>query len=93
MNKEAIMINNVSFEDYRNDMSRIEAKIDDLKKCISPKAQEDYMSRRDVAEFFKCDLSSIYLWSKAGKLKPYNIGNRVYFKRSEVEGALKAVVR
>jgi hypothetical protein len=92
MNKEAIMISGVSYEDYQKDMSRLtrlESKIDELQKSFTPKEPEEYMTRREVAQFLKCDLSTIYLWSKSKKLLPFHIGNRVYFKRSQIISAIK----
>jgi len=36
----------------------------------------------------KCDLSTIHNWTVKGKLIPYGIGSRVFYKRAEVESAL-----
>jgi hypothetical protein len=33
-------------------------------------------------------VTTIWLWSKKGKLIPYGIGNRTYYKRSDIELAL-----
>ena len=35
------------------------------------------------------DLSTIHNWTKRGKLKAYGIAGRIYYKRSEVEMAIK----
>lgn len=55
---------------------------------FEPKVPAEYLTRSEVAEMLKCDLSTIHNWTVKGKLIPYGIGNRVYFKRSEVEAAL-----
>jgi excisionase family DNA binding protein len=49
----------------------------------------DLMTRVEAAEFLNASLVSIRAWSKKGLIQPYTIGGRVFFKRSEVESALK----
>jgi excisionase family DNA binding protein len=49
----------------------------------------DLMTRVEAAEFLNASLVSIRAWSKKGLIKPYTIGGRVFFKRSEVEASLK----
>lgn len=58
------------------------------KKFIPEKQPEDFLTRQDVADKFRVNLSTIHNWVKAGKLKQYGIGNRVYFRRSEVDESL-----
>ncbi|MCL4816875.1 MAG: helix-turn-helix domain-containing protein [Flavobacteriales bacterium] len=53
--------------------------------------QTDYITPKEVATMLKCDLSTVHNWQKKGKLKKYLLGNRAYYKRNEVEDALKAV--
>lgn len=49
---------------------------------------EVYYTRKQVASLFDVELSTIHNWSKKGILHPVGLGNRVYFKRSEIEQAL-----
>ena len=46
------------------------------------------LSSRETADFFKVDLSTLWNWNKSGKLTPYGIGSRVYYKMSDIEKAL-----
>lgn len=62
--------------------------LNQLKEDLRPKATEEYLTRNEVAQMLKVDLSTIHLWTKDGKLKRYGIGKRVYYKRSEIEKAL-----
>ncbi len=57
-------------------------------KHFKPKQPNEYLTRHEVAEMFKVDLSTIHNWCKKGKLKPLGIGSRVYFKREDVEQSL-----
>ena len=49
-----------------------------------PKDQNDLLSRKETAEFFKVSLVSIHSWMKDGIIKPYKVGHRTYFKKSEL---------
>ena len=63
----------------------IKAEIELLKKDFQPKEPLEYLSRQEVADLLKVDLSTIHNWTKKGKLKAYGIGHRVYYKRQELE--------
>lgn len=60
----------------------------ELKQYFQPKQPTEYLTRNEVKELLKIDLSSVHNWTKKGKLKSYGIGNRVYYKRSEVEASI-----
>jgi excisionase family DNA binding protein len=48
----------------------------------------EYLTRQELKDLLKVDLSTIHNWTKKGKINAYGIGNRVYFKRSEVDAML-----
>jgi excisionase family DNA binding protein len=58
--------------------------MDDLKKHFQPKESNEYLTRSEVAEMLKINLSTVHNWTKNGKLISYGIGGRVYFKRAEL---------
>ena len=45
----------------------------------------ELMTRNEVALYFKINIATVRNWSIQGILKKYGVGDRVYFKRSEVE--------
>ncbi|WP_417443171.1 helix-turn-helix domain-containing protein [Joostella sp.] len=47
-----------------------------------------FLTRQEVAEMLKINLSTVHNWTKQGKLIPYGIGNRVYYKFSDIEKAI-----
>lgn len=55
---------------------------------LQPKQSDEYLTRQEVADLFKVDLSTIHNWCKQGKLKPYGIGSRVYFLRVDIDNCL-----
>jgi hypothetical protein len=66
----------------------VKSQLQDLKKHFQPKEPNEYLTRVEVAEMLKIDLSSVHNWTKKGILISYQIGGRVYYKRQEVENAI-----
>ena len=66
----------------------ISEQLEEFKKDLPLGSKTTYLSRREVAEMLQIDLSTLYHWTKKGKLIAYSIGNRIYYKREEVEAAL-----
>jgi len=69
----------------------IDKKLNALSEQFQPKQPSEYMTRLEVKELFKVNLSTVHNWTKKGKLKAYAIGNRVLYKREEVERALTPI--
>lgn len=90
MNKNAIQFINCSPEDFKNDLlQRIDKKIANMiKDHLSPSTKNEFLTRNEVCEILKINLSTLWAWTKKGKLKSYGISGRVYYKRAEVEAAL-----
>jgi len=44
---------------------------------------------KELCELFQVSKPTIYEWIREGKLKPFRIGSRVFFKGEEVEGLIK----
>ena len=42
-----------------------------------------HLTRKETSKFFDVSLNCINDWSKKGILKPYKVGQRTYFKKSE----------
>jgi len=66
----------------------VKNRLEDLKKNFQPKDPTEFLTRNEVAEMLKIDLSSVHNWTKKGILTAYQISGRVYYKRKEVETAI-----
>lgn len=66
----------------------VKKRLEDLKKNFQPKEPTEYLTRNDVAQMLKIDLSSVHNWTKKGILKAYQISGRIYYKRVEIETAI-----
>ena len=93
MHKEMQMIG-MSFDDLKNLFGQvIKTELEAVKKQLQPKQPNEYLTRKEVSEMLKIDLSSVHNWSKRGILIPHQIGNRVYYKLQEVENAIVKLKR
>ena len=88
MKTEATLIHHITAEQLTKLFADLQNQINELKQHYEPKQPTELVTRNEVAELLKCNLTTIWLWCKKGKLIPYGIGNQVYFKRSEIELAL-----
>lgn len=80
---------NITPDEFKNSiLEGVQQQIESLKAEFQPKEPTDYMTRQEVKELLKIDLSTLHYWTKKGKLISYGIGNRVYYKRSDVEASL-----
>lgn len=52
---------------------------------FQPVQPTEYLTRSEVCKLLKIDLSTLHRWRKEGHIPSYGFGNRVYFKRSEVD--------
>jgi excisionase family DNA binding protein len=50
--------------------------------------QEELLTRHEAANLLKINITTLYHWTRKGKIPSYGIGNRVYYKRSEVLNSL-----
>ncbi len=79
----------VSPEQLQSEITKeVKTYLDEFLKHFKPKQPNDYLSRQDVAQMLGVDLSTVYNWQKNGKPKPYGLGGRVYFLRSDIEASL-----
>lgn len=85
---ESTILHNVTAEQIKSLFQDLQNQLTDLKNKFEPKKPAEYLTRNEVAELLKVDLSTLWNWQKKGKLIPVGLGNRVYYKRSDIEAAL-----
>ncbi len=78
----------ISADQITSQFDRLQNRLAAIEKNLNPKQLTEYLTRKEVAEMLKCDISTIHNWTKKGKLLSYAIGNRIYYKRHEIEAKL-----
>jgi excisionase family DNA binding protein len=86
-----ILLNGLEVKDLLDAIGKL---IDD--KLLQSKSQNEasdtkYISRHEVCDLLKISLPTLNDWSKLGMLQSYKIGNRVLYKKDEVENSLHKV--
>lgn len=83
---------NLRFEDLPKAMelilerlAKMEEELHNIKTNFQPKEPIELMTRQEVADFFQISLVTVHDWTKKGILTGYRIGNRIRYKRSEIE--------
>jgi excisionase family DNA binding protein len=66
----------------------IDRKFGGMQKPPMESHKNLYYSRKEVARMLQISLPTLNDWTKLGWLKSYKIGNRVLYKREEVEEAV-----
>ena len=63
----------------------VKNQLTDFKKELETQsAKDELMTRSEACDFLRVDESTIYHWTRKGKVKAYAIANRRYYKRSEL---------
>jgi hypothetical protein len=86
--KQSTIIHDVTPDEIANLFHGLQQQLTDLKMNLEPKKPIELLTRNEVAELLKVDLSTIHNWCKQNRLIPFGIGNRIYFKRSDIESTL-----
>jgi hypothetical protein len=85
MKNTSTLIHNISSDEIESFFKEIRKELNEIKENFQPKTPEEFLTRNEVADMLKVDLSTIHNWCVKGKLIPFGIGSRVYFKRSDIE--------
>jgi excisionase family DNA binding protein len=86
---EQIFLNGINVEQL---LEKIGKLLDSrLNNTATPKTQiqPQYLSRKEVCTLLKISLPTLSERTKAGFLQSYRVGNRVLYKLTEIEHAVK----
>ena len=88
--RELVQIENISVEELTEIIAdKLAEKIETrIAMLISSQNDEELLTRAETTEFLKINSTTLWHWTKKGKVTAYGIGNRVYYKRGELKKAL-----
>lgn len=88
MNKPQVQLIQVTPEELVNLISEsVKAQLKELSSRLEGNTSSDekeFLTRKETAELFKVSLVTIHEWQNNGILKVYKMGNRSFFKYSEL---------
>ena len=81
----AVYVQNIDIHQFKDMMmSIIKEQLDGVYEALKKENNETLLTREETFRFLKIDSTTLWYWTKDGKLKCYGIGNRRYYKKSEV---------
>ena len=91
MNNSTIL-HNLSPAEIAKKFQRLEDLIIKCASTIGKKEIIEFVTREDVAEILKCDLSTVHNWTIKGYLKKYSMGEgKILYRLQEVLDAPKHI--
>lgn len=66
----------------------VKKHLDEITLNFQPKNPTKYMTRQEVADWLKVDVSTVHNWTVKGIIKKYGIEGKILYKRAEVEQAI-----
>lgn len=92
MQKNSTILHDVTPEEIYALFKGLQQQLDDIKLNFEPKTPPEYLTRNQVCELLQVNLSTLWCWKKKGKLIPVGVGNRVLYKRSDIDEVLIPLV-
>ena len=87
MERQVLPIETITASEILTRLDKIESLLTgiDSKKQQETAPEKKYMTRQEVADLFGITLATVHQWTVNSILLAYRVGNRIYYKRSEIE--------
>lgn len=85
MNTNSVIVHNIDVQQFEELVkSSVKLQLDEFKKSFTNNNQEELLTREETYKLLKIDSSTLWAWTKKGKINAYGIANRRYYKRNEI---------
>lgn len=87
--ENAIMLHNLTPRDLEELITRVvKEQLQEFVKNVPTENPDELLTRAEACALLKINMTTLWNWSKKGRVISYGIGNRVYYKRGELMGSL-----
>jgi hypothetical protein len=87
--ENAILLQNLTPRDLEELITRVvKEQLQEFVKNVPTENPYELLTRAEACTLLKINMTTLWNWSKKGRIKSYGIGNRVYYKRGELMGSL-----
>ena len=86
MHTQQILLNGISVDEL---VARLKLELVPAPAIATKETTEDFITVKEVARLLGVSLVTVHKWKKDGKLKFYQFGSRIRFKKSEILGTEK----
>jgi hypothetical protein len=87
MKSKQLQIDNTNSEEFTEHiLTRFDSKLQKYfsKYEVPKKDNEELFTVEETINFLKCSKQALWNWRKNGILPSYRLGNRVYYKKSDI---------
>jgi|TARA_B110000914_G_C15240396_1_gene343843 predicted DNA-binding transcriptional regulator AlpA len=90
--KDSIILQNLNTTDLTQLIKDgVKSQLEDFKETLQTQNSDELLTREQTCKFLQIDSSTLWAWTKKGKVKAYGIGNRRYYKKAELLESLQLV--
>jgi hypothetical protein len=83
--QNSILLQNVSTDSLVQLINEgVKSQLDDFKKNFNAHNTEELLTREEAIDLLKIDSSTLWRWTKQGKVNVYGIAARRYYKKAEI---------
>ncbi|WP_233264567.1 MULTISPECIES: helix-turn-helix domain-containing protein [unclassified Flavobacterium] len=87
--ENAILLQNLTPRDLEELITRVvKEQLQEFVKNIPTENPDELLTRAEACTLLKINMTTLWNWTKKGKIIAFGIGNRVYYKRGELMGSL-----
>jgi len=93
MQNQITQVHNVSAEDFQKEIvkdvtTHISVVLEEIVSKIQPNHSPEFINSKEVSKILGVTLPTLLDWRKRKIIVAYRIGNKIRFKRSEIENSL-----
>lgn len=82
---QSILVNNLDIEELKDIINTsLKKQLDDVFNALKREKNETLLTRDETCKLLKINSTTLWKWTKEGKLISYSIHNRIYYKKSEI---------
>jgi hypothetical protein len=82
---DAILVHNLDVQQLKEIIiTTVKDQLNDVFESLKREKNETLLTREETFRLLKIDSTTLWYWTRDGKLKCYAIGNRRYYKKSEI---------
>jgi hypothetical protein len=83
--EKSILLHNLTPDDLKQIIKEVlKDEFNDFKKYLDAYEPDKLLTREETCELLKIDPSTLWHWTKNGKVICYGIGSRRYYKKNEL---------
>lgn len=89
--ENTILLHKITSEELQEMIREIvRSELDAFRQKTGKSDPDVLLTRSEASEFLKISLTTLWNWTKSGKIAAYGAGNRVYYKKNELLESLRA---